>query len=226
MDQDFLRFGLAAFVTILVVVDPPGVVPIYVALTKDEQPARRRAILIRAVLIAFGVALFFLIFGRAVLSYLGVTVQAFSISGGILLFVAAMPMLFGQRGGLQAPEGKELGARAAAGKERSARAAGQDISVFPLAMPLLSGPGTIATILLLTSQAGGDLKKLTAIGIAIAIVFLVSFVSLYLGARLIRLVGEGGVHIATRVMGIVLAALAVQYVLNGVTGYYQQLRGR
>lgn len=228
MDQDFLRFGLAAFVTLLVVVDPPGVVPIYVALTKDEQPRRRRAILIRAVLIAFGVALFFLVAGRAVLSYLGVTVHAFSISGGILLFVAAMPMLFGQRGGLQAPEGKERGARAMAGKARGGdrATAGNDISVFPLAMPLLSGPGTIATILLLTSQAGGDLKKLAAIGIAIAVVFLVSFVSLYLGARLIGLVGEGGVHIATRVMGIVLAALAVQYVLNGVTGYYQLLRGR
>jgi multiple antibiotic resistance protein len=228
MDQDFLRFGLAAFVTLLVVVDPPGVVPIYVALTKDEQPLRRRAILIRAVLIAFGVALFFLVAGRAVLSYLGVTVHAFSISGGILLFVAAMPMLFGQRGGLQAPEGKERGARAMAGKDRGGDRAteGNDISVFPLAMPLLSGPGTIATILLLTSQAGGDFKKLAAIGIAIAVVFLVSFVALYLGARLIGLVGEGGVHIATRVMGIVLAALAVQYVLNGVTGYYQLLRGR
>jgi multiple antibiotic resistance protein len=225
MDQDFLRFGLAAFVTILVVVDPPGVVPIFVALTKDEEPRRRQAILIRAVLIAFGVALFFLVAGRAVLSYLGVTVHAFSISGGILLFVAAMPMLFGQRGGLQAPEGKERGARAMAGKEAATRTAGQDISVFPLAMPLLSGPGTIATILLLTSQAGGDLRKLAAIGIAIAVVFLVSFVALYLGARLIRMVGEDGVHTATRVMGIVLAALAVQYVLNGITGYYQLLRG-
>ena len=226
MDQDILRFGLAAFVTILVVVDPPGVVPIYVALTKQEEPQRRRAILIRAVLIALGVALFFLIAGRAVLSYLGVTVHAFSISGGILLFVAAMPMLFGQRGGLQAPEGKERGAQAAEGKEATARTTGNDISVFPLAMPLLSGPGTIATILLLTSQADGDLRRLAAIGAAIAAVFLVSFVVLYMGARLIGMVGEGGVHIATRVMGIVLAALAVQYVLNGVTGYYQVLRGR
>lgn len=229
MDPDLLRFALAAFVTILVVVDPPGVVPIYVALTKDERPRHRRAILIRAVLIAFGVALFFLIAGRAVLSYLGVTVHAFSISGGILLFVAAMPMLFGQRGGLQAPEGKERGAGAieddSQNVEPATRAAANDISVFPLAMPLLSGPGTIATILLLTSQTGGDLMKLTAIGIAIATVFLVSFVVLLLGARLIALVGEGGVHIATRVMGIVLAALAVQYVLNGVTGYYQLLRG-
>jgi multiple antibiotic resistance protein len=212
MDQDLLRFGLASFITLLVVVDPPGVVPIFVGLTKDETAPGRRAILVRAVLVAFGVALFFLIAGRAVLTYLGVTVHAFSISGGILLFVAAMPMLFGRRGGLQAPEPKEQG--------------GEDISIFPLAMPLLSGPGTIATILLLTSHAGGDARILMAIGVAIALVFVVSFVSLMLGARLIRLVGEGGVHIATRVMGIVLAALAVQYVLNGITGYYHLLLGR
>ena len=213
-DPELLRFFLAAFITLLVVVDPPGVVPIYVALTQDANPRERRSILIRAVLIAFGVALFFLVAGRAVLGYLGVSVHAFSISGGILLFVAAMPMLFGQRGGLQAPEPREKGS------------VGQDISVFPLAMPLLSGPGTIATVLLLTSQAGSDVRRLSAIGIAMAVVFLVSFVSLYLGARLIRLLGEGGVHIATRVMGIVLAALAVQYVLNGVTGYYKLLSGK
>lgn len=211
MDQEILRFGLAALVTLLVVVDPPGVVPLFVALTENE-PERRRAILTRAVLIAFGVALFFLIAGRTVLSYLGVTVHAFSISGGILLFATAMPMLFGQRGGLQSPQSKERPS--------------EDISVFPLAMPLLSGPGTIATILLLTSQAGNDARKLGAIGVAIAIVFIVSFISLYLGSRLMRLLGEGGVHIATRVMGIVLAALAVQYVLNGITGYYHLLSGR
>ncbi len=206
-----MRFGLAAFVTLLVVVDPPGVVPIFVALTQDEKPARRRQILTRAVLIAFGVALFFLIAGRAVLSYLGVTVHAFAISGGILLFATAMPMLFGQRGGLQALEPGERDS------------VGRDISVFPLAIPMLSGPGLIATILLLTSQAAGDPRRLAAIAITTALVFLVAFVSLYLGARLIARLGEGGVHIATRVMGIVLAALAVQYVLNGITGYYSSL---
>ena len=214
MDQDLIRFGLAAFVTLLVVVDPPGVVPIFVALTKDEQPKQRRKILIRAVLIAFGVALFFLIAGRAVLSYLGVTVHAFAISGGILLFATAMPMLFGQRGGLQAPERSE----------RSSM--GQDISVFPLAIPMLSGPGLIATILLLTSQVDSDPRRLVAVAVATAMVFLVAFISLYLGARLMALLGEGGVHIATRVMGIVLAALAVQYVLNGISGYYTSLLSR
>lgn len=207
MEQDFLRFGLAAFVTLLVVVDPPGVVPIFVALTKDETHARRRAILTRAVVIAFCVALFFLVAGRSLLSYLGVSVHAFAISGGILLFATAMPMLFGQRGGLQAPEAEECDAL-------------QDISVFPLAVPMLSGPGLIATTLLLTSQAGGDLRRLGAIGIALAFVFLVAFVSLYLSGRIISRLGQGGINIATRVMGIVLAALAVQYVLNGITGYY------
>ena len=214
MDPNFIRFGLAEFVTLLVVVDPPGVVPIFVALTRDEQPARRRAILTRAVVIAFGVALFFLVAGRAVLAYLGVTVHAFAISGGILLFATAMPMLFGQRGGLQAPERKERGS------------VGQDISVFPLAIPMLSGPGVIATILLLTSEAAGDPRLLAAVALAITLVFLVAFVSLYFGARLISRLGEGGVHIATRVMGIVLAALAVQYVLNGVAGYYTLLVAR
>jgi len=214
MDQDSFRFSLAAFVTLLVVVDPPGVVPIFVGLTKNKSPTQRRTILVRAVLIAFCVALFFLIAGRAVLSYLGVTVHAFSISGGILLFGAALPMLFGSRGGLQAPDPTEQ------------VSVGDDISVFPLAMPLLSGPGTIATILLLTSQTNGDMRKLAAIGLAIAVVFIVSFVALYLGSHLIKLVGEGGVHIATRVMGIVLAALAVQYVLNGFSGFYHILTGR
>lgn len=214
MDQDFMRFGLAAFVTLLVVVDPPGVVPIFVGLTKDEPPERRRKILMRAVLIAFGVALFFLVAGRAVLSYLGVTVHAFAISGGILLFATAMPMLFGHRGGLQAPERRERGS------------VGQDISVFPLAIPMLSGPGVIATILLLTSQAAGEPRRLAAVAVAIGLVFLVAFVFLYLGGRLIALLGEGGVHIATRVMGIVLAALAVQYVLNGISGYYSLLKTR
>jgi len=213
MDLSELRFGLAAFVTLLVVVDPPGVVPIFVALTKDEQPNQRKAILRRALLIAFGVAIFFLVAGRAVLSYLGVTVHAFAISGGILLFATAMPMLFGQRGGLQSPEQEEH------------PAVGEDISVFPLAIPMLSGPGVIATILLLTSQAS-DLSRLGSVAVALALVFLVTFVSLSLGVRLIARLGEGGVHIATRVMGIVLAALAVQYVLNGISGYYSLLVAR
>ena len=176
MDQDFIRFGLAAFVTLLVVVDPPGVVPIFVALTKDEQPARRRKILIRAVLIAFGVALFFLIAGRAVLSYLGVTVHAFAISGGILLFATAMPMLFGQRGGLQAPDGRERGSM------------GQDIS-FSRWHPMLSGR-FIATILLLTRKSRPIETYFAGAVSTPRVLYLYSCIW---GARLMR-PREGGVH--------------------------------
>lgn len=214
MYQGLVHFGLTAFVTLLVVVDPPGVVPVFVALTEGADAAKRRAIRTRAVAVAFLVALFFLLAGRGVLSYLGVTIHAFAISGGVLLFAAALPMLFGQRGGLQAPEREER------------PTAGEDIAIFPLAIPLISGPGTIATILLLTSQAGGDIRRLVVLGFAVALVYGVTLVMLYLGGGLMARIGGGKVHIVTRVMGIVLAALAVQFILNGIAGYYDTLKSR
>ena len=150
MDQGLVQFGLTAFVTLLVVVDPPGVVPVFVALTGGADAMKRRATMKRAIIVALLIALFFLVAGCGLLSYLGVTIHAFSISGGVLLFATALPMLFGHRGGLQAPEREER------------PTAGEDIAIFPLAIPLLSGPGTIASILLLTSQANGDIRRLAA----------------------------------------------------------------
>lgn len=211
MDEALLQFGVTAFVTLLVVVDPVGVAPIFVAVTKELGTTERRATLIRALTIAFGVTLFFLLAGRFVLSHLGVTVHAFAISGGILLFATALPMLFGQRPGLQAPEREERGT------------VGENIAIFPLAIPLLSGPGTIATILLLTTQAGTDLRRIVILVIATAVVYLVAWLTLHTGERLMARMGEGKIHIITRVLGIVLAALAVQYILNGITGYYDSL---
>ena len=211
---DVVRFGLTAFVTLLVVVDPFGVVPIFVSLTEGAGAQRRAGILRRALAVAFGVSMFFLLAGRGALSYLGVTVHAFAISGGVLLFLTALPMLFGQRGGLQAPERGEP------------VQAGADISIFPLAIPLLSGPGAITTILLFTAQAGSDLLRLLVLALAIAAVFVVARFVLRQGERLVEKVGEGGVHIVTRVMGILLAALAVQFVLDGVTSYSGSLAPR
>lgn len=211
MEPELLQFALTAFVTIFVVTDPIGVAPIFVALTRGLPQGERRATLSRALIIAFGVTLFFLAAGPSVLSHLGVTVHAFAISGGILLFVTALPMLFGQRPGLQAPEVDEHGA------------AGESIAVFPLAIPLLSGPGTITTILLLTSQAGNDLQRLATLVLIIALVFLIAWLVLDISERLMARMGTGKVHIITRVLGIILAALAVQYVLDGFSGYYQSL---
>jgi multiple antibiotic resistance protein len=146
MDENLLQFGLRALVTLMVVVDPLGVAPSFVALTSETGAAERRKTLARAVIVAFAVTLFFLLGGGFLLSYLGVTVHAFAISGGILLFVASWPMLFGQRAGLQSPERHEHSM------------IGEDIAIFPLAIPLLAGPGTITTILLLANQAGAQIS--------------------------------------------------------------------
>lgn len=214
VSSELLRFGLGAFVTLLVIVDPFGIVPIFVGLTASATRQQRRAILQRAVLIALGISLFFLVAGRAALGYVGVSIEAFSISGGILLFATALPMLFGHRGGMQATESEEEGV------------IGQDISVFPLAIPLLSGPGVLTSILLLTARANGSIERLLALSVAICGVFVIAWVSLLLSDRVVKLIGEGGVHVATRVLGIILAALAVQYVLNGISSYYHLLTQR
>jgi len=208
---DLLNFALTSFVTLLVVVDPIGVVPIFASLVGHVPAGERRAVLRRAVMVAFGIALFFLLAGKALLVYLGVTVHAFGISGGILLFAVAMPMLFGHRAGLQAPESGEHAA------------SGEDLAIFPMAIPLLSGPGTIATVLLLTAEADGDAIRLAVIGANVAVIFGLTLFVLSLGEHVLARLGTGKVHMITRVMGIVLAALAVQYVLDGVAGYYREL---
>jgi MarC family membrane protein len=211
MDDSLLQFTLTAFVTLLVVVDPVGVAPSFVALTSELGTVEKNKTLRRATVAAFGIAFFFLIAGHWLLSFLGVTVHAFAISGGILLFVAAWPMLFGHRPGLQAPERGEQGI------------AGEDIAIFPLAIPLLSGPGAITTILLLSNRPDADIARMALLVVIIAAVFIISWGVLYAAERIVMQLGEGKVRIMTRVLGIVLAALAVQFVLNGIHGFYDSL---
>ena len=211
MDETLLQFSLTAFITLIVVVDPLGVAPNYIALTSELEPAEKNKVLRRAMFIAVGITLFFLVVGRWLLSYLGVTVDAFSISGGILLFVVAWPMLFGHRPGLQAPE------------HNVQRTAGEDIAIFPLAIPLLSGPGTITTILLLTNRPDADMARIVLLFIIVTVVFFISWLVLYASEKLVMRVGEGKVRVMTRVLGIILAALAVQFVLNGLGGFYHSL---
>jgi len=211
MDESLVQFVLRAFVTLFVVVDPLGVAPSFVALTSGFGIIERKRTLRRALIIAFGVTLFFLVAGRWLLDYLGVTVHAFAISGGILLFAASWSMLFGHRPGLQAPQNTEQGM------------AGEDIAVFPLAIPLLSGPGTITTILLLTNHPDTDAPHVAILTAIVAVVYLISWLVLYTGERITARLGEGKVRIMTRVLGIILAALAVQFVLNGVGGFFESL---
>jgi multiple antibiotic resistance protein len=162
MDESLLQFTLKAFVTLFVVVDPLGVAPNFVSLTNELAAVERQKTLRRALIVASGVTLFFLLAGHMLLFYLGVTVHAFAISGGILLFRAALPMLFGQRPGLQSTERDEQGT------------IGEDIAIFPLAIPLLLGPGAITTVLLLTTQADENTTRLGLLAVVIALVYVIS----------------------------------------------------
>lgn len=211
METSLLQFALTAFVTLLVVVDPIGVAPLFVALTQEASPAQRRATLARAVFIAFAVTVFFLVAGRLLLEQLGVTVHAFAISGGILLFATAVPMLFGHRPVMQGPERGQMDAQDA------------DPAVFPLAIPLLSGPGAIATILLLAGETTGQPWRIGLLVLVTGLVYLISWLILGAADALIQKLGRGRINVITRVLGIVLAALAVQYVLDGIAAYWKVL---
>ncbi|HSF22999.1 MAG TPA: MarC family protein [Blastocatellia bacterium] len=211
MNEELLRFSLTPFVTLLVVVDPPGVVPIFVALTEGADAAKRRATVRRAVLVALVVALFFLVAGRSLLSYLGVTIHAFAISGGVLLFATALPMLFGHRPGARA-EGAADGGRGPGDLSASDSAPVRNRRDCDHLAAHLSGERVHRSLRCVSSSGGSCLR--------------VALVTLQLGGRLMARIGEGKLHTVTRVMGIVLAALAVQFILNGITAYYDALTSR
>ena len=198
-----LDFALRALITLFVVVDPAGLVPAYVALLGKR--GTRTDVAGRAVVIAGVVLLAFAIVGRPLLSYLGVTLGALQVAGGVLLFRIAVDMVFAQFRRETAEEAAEARAR-------------EDVSVFPLAIPLIAGPGALASVLILTSEAAGTAggyAVLLAAGIA---VLGSAYVVLRSARRVAGQLGQTGINVVTRVLGLVLAALAVQYVADGVFG--------
>jgi len=208
MNADLTQFALTAFGLLFVMINPIAVSPVFVAVTNGMTSHQQRKVLTRAVIAAFGVALFFLFIGRTFLSYMGVSVQAFSISGGILLFAIAFPMMMGQRSPIQTQPMEQTGT---------------DVAIFPLTIPQLAGPGTIATILLLATQVGTDLSRLAVLTGIILFIYLISWPILFMAERMMNYLGEGVMHIITRILGLVLAALAVQYVMNGIADFYKLL---
>ncbi len=198
MDSAFL---ITAFATLFVVIDPPGLVPLFIALTQGMDPAHRRAMARRACLIAAFLLLIFGLFGESILGFIGISMPAFRIAGGILLFLTALDMLFERR--TQRREGQQPDPD-------------HDPSVFPLATPLIAGPGAIATMILLMGQAGETLPaKLAVIGL-LAAIMLVTFLFLLASPPIERLLGRTGTVVITRLLGMLLAALSVQFVIDGV----------
>ncbi|MFN7224116.1 MAG: MarC family protein [Paracoccaceae bacterium] len=198
MDQAFLITG---FVTLFVVMDPIGLVPLFIALTQGAGAQRRRAVAVRACVIAAGLLLLFGVAGESILTFIGISMPAFRIAGGILLFLTALDMLFERR---------------TQRRENQTADQDHDPSVFPLATPLIAGPGAIATMILLIGQAGGDW---TATGIVIGLmlaVILVTFLFFLAATPLERMLGRTGTLVVTRLLGMLLAALSVQFVIDGV----------
>ncbi|MEN9682383.1 MAG: hypothetical protein RLZZ427_134 [Pseudomonadota bacterium] len=195
---------LSAFVTLFVVIDPPGCAPIYAGLVSGASQRQAVTMAVRACLIATLILLVFALFGENLLGALHIELNSFRIAGGIMLFVIALDMVFEKR--TQRREER-------AEKIRDEQA--EDVSVFPMAMPMIAGPGSIATIMLLTARAHGTSETLVVLA-ALGAVMLLTLFSLAAAGPLMRLLGTRVEAVITRLLGVLLAALAAQYVIDGV----------
>jgi len=202
-----VEFAISALVTLLVVVDPVGIAPTFLAVTEGLSARQRRTVALRAALIAAGILLGTALIGGWLLRQLGITLPAFRIAGGLLLFAIAFEMIFEMRS-----------ARQAKAAERAAEEHIRHIAAFPLAIPLLAGPGAITATLLLSGQAAARPAWLAAFFAVIVVVAAACLLAFLAAQQLGRLLGVTGNVVLTRLLGVILAALAVQYVIDGVRG--------
>lgn len=196
---------VSAFVTLFVVIDPPGCAPIYAGLTAGASHAQARAMAVRATLIAAAILLAFALVGEDLLKGLHIELASFRIAGGIMLFLIALDMVFEKRTERREQRAEKLIATPEV----------EDVSVFPMAMPMIAGPGSIATVMLLVSRSDGAGQTAVVLA-ALAAVMALTLLSLVLAGPLMRLVGAKGEAVITRLLGVLLAALAAQYVIDGI----------
>jgi multiple antibiotic resistance protein len=200
---------LSAFATLFVVIDPPGCAPIYAGLTSGASHAQARAMAIRACGIAALILIVFALFGEALLGSLHIELNSFRIAGGIMLFVIAMDMVFEKRTQRREERAEKIRAQNDLTPEI------EDVSVFPMAMPMIAGPGSIATIMLLMARAEGTEQTLVILAALVAVILL-TLVALIAAGPLMKVLGDRVEAVITRLLGVLLAALAAQYVIDGV----------
>ena len=201
-----LNFAITAFATALTIIDPVGMVPLSLAVTASAPPDARRQMIDRAVIVAAVVIFGMALVGRYLLNYLQITLPAFSIAGGILLLLISIDMLFARPSGARAKPEEE---REAIERENAA--------VFPLAIPMIAGPGTIATVLLLVSLSDGDKVRIVIVYAAYALALIATWLCMRGASLVLRWIGRTGVGVLTRLLGIILSALAVQFIINGLS---------
>jgi multiple antibiotic resistance protein len=200
------EFITSTLVTLLVTLDPPGLAPIFLSLTAGMSAAERRQVAIRACIIAFCIMAFFGVAGDVVLKALGVSLPAFRIAGGLLLFWISFEMVFERRN-----ERKQATATTAITQDHI-----RNVAAFPLAIPLMAGPGALTAMMLLAGRAGGDPLMLVSLAVICGLVILTCLVVFLLATPIAKLLGVTGNVVLTRLLGVILAALAVQFVIDGV----------
>lgn len=200
-----IELFISALVTFFVVIDPPGCAPIFASLTTGAPPAHRRAMAIRSTLVASAILVLFAAFGEKFLGAMGISLDAFRIAGGIMLFMIAIDMVFEKR-----TERRESRA-----EDVKANPDHEDISIFPMAIPMIAGPGSIASVMLMTAKSTGIEQSLVVLG-ALAIVMIVTMLSLLAAGPLMKALGYKVEAMITRILGVVLAALAAQFVIDGI----------
>ena len=206
----FSELFVSAFITLFVVIDPPGCAPIYAGLTKGATPAQARSMALRATIIASVILLIFALFGKELLGALHIELNSFRIAGGLMLFFIAFDMVFEKR----TQRREERAEKVAATPEI------EDVSVFPMAMPMLAGPGAIAAVMLLMNEAAGEPEQVAQVLAALAAVLIITAAALIAAGPLIRLLGDKVEAVITRLLGVLLAALAAQYVIDGLKGSF------
>jgi multiple antibiotic resistance protein len=205
-NMDYPYFIPTVFFTLFFVVDPLGLVPVFVSLLSGYQPSEKRAIIFKSTIISIAISLFFILLGKYLLDFLGISPGTFLVAGGILLFLIAMEMLLGKPSKLNMQDVAEE--RHHAGKN--------DIAVFPLAIPLLCGPGNIAALLMFSSQSWESPGKMIVIAIISIAVFLIAMAFMFLATRFAKWIGETGIAVTGRLIGLILSAISVQFIINGL----------
>ena len=204
-----IELFISAFITFFVVIDPPGCAPIYASLTSNVPPRDRRVMAIRAILVAAVILLVFALFGEPMLSALGISLDSFRIAGGIMLFLIALEMVFEKRTERREDRAQEIIEQPEI----------EDVSIFPMTMPMIAGPGSIAAVMLLTSQNDGLNNAFVIMG-ALGAVLLLTLAGLIAAGPLMRILGNKVEAVITRVLGVILGALAVQFVVDGLSASF------
>jgi multiple antibiotic resistance protein len=201
--DSYLQFALVTFTSVLFIVDPIAVVPTYLVITQGQDAAQRRLTARRACVAATIILVTFALAGKGIFGIFGITMPAFRIAGGLILWLVAMDMLHGNR------STQEGAAEIVEGQAK------EDVAVTPLAMPMLAGPGAISTVMVLSGQARTTPQTI-AVYASILLTSLIAWLTLRAGERLVARMGQTGIRVMTRIMGLLLAAIAVQFVITGV----------